>query len=717
MSTPTYRLGLAMAGAVSAGAYSAGVTDCLFHLLETWEKKKNEGSSHIPDHRVEIEAISGASAGGIMGALVAFARHLEVPTISSSQKELNANHAPTGNIFYDTWVNLQDTPEKNTFDQLLETDDIDEEGFTSLLNSRVMDRIAEQVKTKTIQNWLPAGSELSRYMAPDLEMILTLCNLNGVPFRIEFQNKEAKGSRKPAYSMINHKLVAWFGYEGQPGQAVCPIGKDHLDAILDCAKGTSAFPIGLKARTVHGWTLHQLRESLDKLQGIDPKLAKNVFDGKSEPLSFDVVDGGTLNNEPFSELHRLLEVRKNRALKRGETVQDKPMIILIDPFPNFLVDSSEDSPVKVTLQSMVGKLLTTLMDQSRFKTEDLLEQHASDGFEPRMIFPSRHILITDQKRGERVIPLQNGSHIACGPLGGFAGFLSREFRVHDFLLGRLNGQMFFRNFCTLPCNPEDPASWPSIFNDWSPYMVMRYMAPSSNKSVYFLPVVPAFEYIQEVERRMVKKGISLVDPDHYINWYPGKKQLPDALWKEFDERKKYSGELAGEWHGQLQFPKISYREVLRLRGAIQKRIKSILLSLAGGKLADFKLVFLVFRFYPFLLLSVWRKLFPKKEENVEEKKAMEIEKEKFAPIKKLMNNWFVNALFILVFLFVLFAPCLLLAACGVHWGYALGGALLTAPLLVYMILHVLSRFLTRIVLKVTLNQLQHVDMIQWSQQG
>ena len=36
----TFHLGIAMAGAVSAGAYTAGVLDYLFETLERWEKEK-----------------------------------------------------------------------------------------------------------------------------------------------------------------------------------------------------------------------------------------------------------------------------------------------------------------------------------------------------------------------------------------------------------------------------------------------------------------------------------------------------------------------------------------------------------------------------------------------------------------------------------------------------------------------------------------------------
>ncbi len=67
----TYEIGLAMAGAISAGAYSAGVIDFLFQALEEWERHR--GQPGVPNHSVCIKVISGASAGAITGALGAAA--------------------------------------------------------------------------------------------------------------------------------------------------------------------------------------------------------------------------------------------------------------------------------------------------------------------------------------------------------------------------------------------------------------------------------------------------------------------------------------------------------------------------------------------------------------------------------------------------------------------------------------------------------------------
>ena len=68
-----FEIGLAMAGAISAGAYSAGVVDFLFHALDEWERLKREAPETVPNHSVCIRAAAGASAGSITAALAVVA--------------------------------------------------------------------------------------------------------------------------------------------------------------------------------------------------------------------------------------------------------------------------------------------------------------------------------------------------------------------------------------------------------------------------------------------------------------------------------------------------------------------------------------------------------------------------------------------------------------------------------------------------------------------
>jgi predicted acylesterase/phospholipase RssA len=63
----TYEIALVMAGAISAGAYTAGVVDYLLEALMHYQKVRKQFAEDHPGkslHNVQIRVISGASAGG-----------------------------------------------------------------------------------------------------------------------------------------------------------------------------------------------------------------------------------------------------------------------------------------------------------------------------------------------------------------------------------------------------------------------------------------------------------------------------------------------------------------------------------------------------------------------------------------------------------------------------------------------------------------------------
>ena len=64
-----FRIGLVMAGAISAGAYTAGVMDFLLEALEAWEAAKRADPTSVPSHAARIRALSGASAGAMVSAI------------------------------------------------------------------------------------------------------------------------------------------------------------------------------------------------------------------------------------------------------------------------------------------------------------------------------------------------------------------------------------------------------------------------------------------------------------------------------------------------------------------------------------------------------------------------------------------------------------------------------------------------------------------------
>src|SRR5215469_9698509 len=93
-----------MAGAISAGAYTAGVLDFLTESLDEWHKAKARGE-HVPAHDVSIEVIAGASAAGMCAAISAVMLQEDIEHIRDTSK------TGTANRLYESWVNKIDIGE------------------------------------------------------------------------------------------------------------------------------------------------------------------------------------------------------------------------------------------------------------------------------------------------------------------------------------------------------------------------------------------------------------------------------------------------------------------------------------------------------------------------------------------------------------------------------------------------------------------------------
>src|SRR5438874_4110719 len=111
-SDETFQIGFALAGAISAGAYTAGVLDYFFQALSEWEKAR--AAPDTPKHKANLQVITGASAGAITGALgvVALARGMQPQKLTDAEK-LASYPTETGTAqdlrcvlpsLYETWV-------------------------------------------------------------------------------------------------------------------------------------------------------------------------------------------------------------------------------------------------------------------------------------------------------------------------------------------------------------------------------------------------------------------------------------------------------------------------------------------------------------------------------------------------------------------------------------------------------------------------------------
>ncbi len=491
-SRPTFHLGITMAGAVSAGAYTAGFMDYLLEALSEWEKAKKinsrlkeEGKAYdlrVPMYDVVIDVIGGASAGGMISMITTLSFYLE-----SMKPVKKVSLAKTGNLLYDSWVFLDDDPDtvplkqrRTTFEKMLDTSDIREMGRApSLLNSKPIDTMAARVF-----DGLPKKSGIKNFpsfVSDDLRLILTITSLKPIDYIVNFSRlKSAFLDSTPGHRISNHEIVAHFklNFNAKKDKdeylPFKPLEQKSRDFLIKVTKATGAFPLGLEPRHFERefstkYITNNLKKRLAFTQGSDVR-----FEQTEKEFSFTGVDGGTINNEPFDEVIRCLVSR------HGSQHPDHPKFgtIMIDPFPNFYYEKEDSGDYQKNMLSVLSELVPTILDQARNKRNDTY----GSGLIRLLVFPVKW-----EKKGV----LRDHPPLATGGLGGFAGFLDRDFRIHDFFLGRDNARNFLRAFLFLEYNPEAPSY---LFRDITDEAVRAFSRKvkdkTTGKTKTYMPLIP-----------------------------------------------------------------------------------------------------------------------------------------------------------------------------------------------------------------------------------
>jgi len=496
MSKQTFHLGLSMAGAVSAGAYTAGFVDYVLEALSEWENAKqtqaNNPNSNIPNHNVIIDAVGGASAGGMVGMIATLALY------SGNWKPVKkVSNVKTGNILYDSWVFLDDdlslyakeSRGKATFEKMLDTSDINPEvGAPSLLNSNPIDAIAERVF-----NELPTDASLDKlpeFISKDLRLLITLTSLRPLDYKVKMSRIKSKFlDETPSHRVSSHDVLAHFklNYDATKDKnKYLPFHPHTLASrsfLIKVTKATGAFPIGLKPRYFDDeFATSYLNNSLKVRKSLIKDMDILIDAETTSNFQFTAIDGGTINNEPFDEVLRHL------INKHGVPNLENPKFgtVLIDPFPSFF-DSEVTDKVNYKVSSImgiVGALVPTILNQARNKQTDTY----GVGLFKLMSFPRK------LKSGK--MEIREHPPLATGALEGFGGFLDIKFRQHDFFLGRDNARNFLRGILFLECDKDDPEN---LFYGVSDTVINEFrkkVKQDDGSEKIYMPIIPDISKIE-----------------------------------------------------------------------------------------------------------------------------------------------------------------------------------------------------------------------------
>jgi hypothetical protein len=474
----TFEIALVLAGAVSAGAYTAGVLDFLFEALEAWYARKAAGTPDTPPHDVVIRVITGSSAGAITGAIAAAALGYRYPHVRASTAPAQAPDNP----FYNAWVKQIDIA-----DLLGKTDLSDgNTSARSLLDSTKLQQIADQAIGYTHPETIRRP-----YIADPLRLILTVTNLRGVPYSLDLQ-----GNAAARHEMMSHADCMRFSVRGigtLPLEPVWPdeialgypkasddrAGRANWSLLGTAALASGAFPLGLLPRALSR-PADDYRYRRVAAPGDEGQIAMPIVPswGPSMPARYEFlcVDGGAMDNEPLELARQELAGLLGRNPREGNRAHRA--VILVDPFPDAAVMGPQGS-APAELFGLGLAMASAWKDQARFKPVDLALASQDTVYSRFMVTPARG---GNDELGRQGIAL------AGGALGGFSGFLAEPYRHHDYLLGRRNCQQFLRCHFTLPA--DNP-----LFNAWPHSLRDKYLSDASPQRCAAgrpeeLPIVP-----------------------------------------------------------------------------------------------------------------------------------------------------------------------------------------------------------------------------------
>jgi len=505
-----FEIGLVMAGAVSAGAYTAGVVDFLIAALDEWEKAKEHARAHpddpafseCPMHEVKLRLMAGASAGGITAGLAAGLVGMRFESVTGVPRD-DRPITPANNNLYRSWVNAID------IDPLLGLKDLKTNGdlpVQSVLDSSILVEIADSA----FRFERPEDRVSRPYVSDPLHVLLAVTNLRGVPYAPSFKN----WPKFQQYEMMMHADNMHFVVsKDRPGPENGTFWLKPYDfknsetwGVLErSALATAAFPVGLAPRLLRRppsqyhfreWVFPGPRKERDVhyceyWRAIPPYWDSIEEKATADPnfrYEFLCVDGGVMNNEPLDLARNVLDGLLGIEARDGEKATRAVLMIL--PFPN-AAPYPVDYDGRTNLFQLLLTTFNSLISQARFKPDELTLADDPSVYSRFLIVP---------RRGFRPDGSLEPYTIACGSLGGFGGFLSRKFREHDYQLGRRNCQWFLKQYFALPCQGEHRNR---LFDNWTPAARAKHQidsaargrpksaeADTSGGGEWLLPIIP-----------------------------------------------------------------------------------------------------------------------------------------------------------------------------------------------------------------------------------
>lgn len=318
------RLAITISGAVSLGSYEAGVLYEVIHAIG----EHNLDKATKPDERIDIDVLTGASAGAMTATIAAQKLAFEAGALSG----------PYDNCFYRPWV------ADVNLDGLLAMHAGDD-ATKSILSSQFVVDISRRYLTQRYRSHVDPPRQKHPASAPLLRLGLALGNLNGIDYGVPLQPQKPDGTQnKFTYTRHQDELVTWV-------EANKPEADDILDfwePLRNAAVSSGAFAFAFRVVDVVRHA-SEFADKSDLLTGIPPT------------TSFAYTDGGTFQNEPLGLAKNLVDLIDNHLDTQNR------FYLFVAPDAKSSTANSDFNSASADYRGTALRLVSSIFEQSRFQ--------------------------------------------------------------------------------------------------------------------------------------------------------------------------------------------------------------------------------------------------------------------------------------------------------------------------------------------------------------
>jgi hypothetical protein len=337
------RLAITISGAVSLGSYEAGV---LYEICEALRQHNEEPETIAnPADRIEIDVLTGASAGGMTAVIAA----------QSLLYSGNALKDPQNNPFYNPWVAdisldgllTPDTKPDPAFPDLSSPED----PTKSIFSSNLIEKLAYKYITGRYDKGNPGSRVPHPAAAKQIRLGLALSNLNGVAYSYPLRVKQPGNDQGFGYARFQDQMTGFFSPDGSDGKDSVSVWTPWRNAAVSCG----AFPFAFRVKE-----LHRLESEYSKYHRVPWSVSAQ---------DFAYTDGGVFQNEPLGLAKNLVDLIDRPAKGSASNFQnaDSRFYLYVAPGAktsdanrNFTADAAQ---FLLTAQTIVK----TVLHQARFQ--------------------------------------------------------------------------------------------------------------------------------------------------------------------------------------------------------------------------------------------------------------------------------------------------------------------------------------------------------------